>query len=542
MENSVTPKKCILLGIGGTGAKVVEAALILMASGLGPSKVHVGLIDQDMANGNVARTQTLVNNLVNFRKAWSNKAAENVLDWSSNSAFRFGAVEILPLFEAAAASGQKDGTCIWCPERNEGTLRDIVGRGLSPEQSDLFDLLFMANDEEQRLDLGQGYRGRAHVGSAALAATLIDGGNLLIKRISDEVDSGSYDEIDIFLVGSAFGGTGAAGFPTVARSLMRLKSETDEGKGFKNRDKVFIGGQLMLPYFTFSGPEDESGPSVVTADELMPKTQLALEYYYNLLKHEKAFDRLYATGWNRLFDLKYHKPGSAEQTNPALLPELIAATAVLDFFGRNNAEEAKNEPASSDVPVLNSARQNHVIKWADMPFGMPSGKEVRLRLGQALRFAASWRYEGRALLSEDRKVILRKIENWAQRLSGKVNVADAEDALNALDAVLDNILKWAATIEATGDASWVRGPWTLDGLNDPAHQPVPTEPVRLASRMDNSRFRDAFNNMIRVDSGDPEPRSANTSFEIAVAAKPSRGDHKGIGRAIAVLYDSVAVG
>lgn len=538
MENLVAPKKCILLGIGGTGAKVVEAALILMASGLGPSKVHVGLIDQDMANGNVARTQTLVNNLVNFRKAWFTKGADNFLDWSDNSAFRFGAVEILPLFEAAAASGQKDGTCIWCPERNEGTLRGIVGRGLSPEESELFDLLFMANEEEQRLDLSQGYRGRAHVGSAALAATLIDDSNLLIKRISDEVDSGSYNEIDIFLAGSAFGGTGAAGFPTVARSLMRLKSETHERKGFKNRDKVFIGGQLMLPYFTFSGPEDDSGPSVVTADELMPKAQLALEYYDNLLKHEKAFDRLYVTGWNRLFDLKYHKPGSAEQTNPALLPELVAATAVLDFFGRDNAQEARAEPANTDVPVLNSARQNHVIKWADMP----SGKAVRIRLGQALRFAASWRYEGRALLTEDRKIFRKIVKNWAQQLSGSVNVADAEDALNALDAVLDNILKWAATIEATGDASWVRGPWTLDGLNDPTHQPVPTEPVRLASQIDKSRFRDAFNNMIRVDSGDPEPRSANTSFEIAVEAKPSRGDHKGIGKAIAVLYDSVAVG
>jgi hypothetical protein len=524
-------KKYILLGVGGTGAKVVEAALVLLASGLGPSRVHVGLIDQDMGNGNVARTHSFINNLARFRDAWK-KGADNSLDWSARSSLRFGSVEVLPLFGSQNINNTQETTALWCPEQKEGTLRDIMGKNLpSDEHKELFDLLFMADEEEQLLPLGQGYRGRAHVGSAAMSAALMEDSNPLIRRLRAIIEDGGYDEANIFLVGSAFGGTGAAGFPTLARSLLRLTQRED----FTNAEKVHVAGQLMLPYFRFNGPGDEdAGPSVVTADELMPKAQLALEYYYNLFEHEKALDRLYVTGWDSLFDLKYHKSGSKLQTNPALLPELIAATAMLDFFGRDTPKDAEADGA---VSVVSSARQGTVIKWADLP----PGKDVRIKLGQALRFAANWRYEGRDLLNENRRVMLRKVPNWAQLLAGPVDLAVAEDALGALDGVLDNILNWAAMIEATGDASWERGPWTFDGMLDHSHAETPTEPVKLAAKLNRARYRDAFDVMVKVDSGDPEPRSASTAFDFAIAATPSPGDHKGIGRAIALLYDSVAV-
>ena len=53
-----------VLGIGGTGARCVEAFLQLCAAGLGPESVSVGLIDQDEANGNVSRTLALAKALV----------------------------------------------------------------------------------------------------------------------------------------------------------------------------------------------------------------------------------------------------------------------------------------------------------------------------------------------------------------------------------------------------------------------------------------------------------------------------------------------
>ena len=37
----------ILIGVGGTGAKTVEAALVLLLAGMVDDPVYVGIVDQD---------------------------------------------------------------------------------------------------------------------------------------------------------------------------------------------------------------------------------------------------------------------------------------------------------------------------------------------------------------------------------------------------------------------------------------------------------------------------------------------------------------
>jgi len=72
----------ILIGVGGTGAKVVEATLYLLAAGLGPEKVIVGLVDQDNSNGNLARTLELIADLGTVRADWAGNSP-NSLDWET---------------------------------------------------------------------------------------------------------------------------------------------------------------------------------------------------------------------------------------------------------------------------------------------------------------------------------------------------------------------------------------------------------------------------------------------------------------------------
>ena len=45
----------LFLGIGGTGSKAVENFIHVCFSGLGPSNVWLGMVDQDSANGNVVK-------------------------------------------------------------------------------------------------------------------------------------------------------------------------------------------------------------------------------------------------------------------------------------------------------------------------------------------------------------------------------------------------------------------------------------------------------------------------------------------------------
>ena len=120
----------VLIGVGGTGAKVVEAALYLFFAGLGPSKVIVGLVDQDKANGNLTRTRELLHDLMKFRRDFS---ADNRLDWTRTT---LGRVQIEPLF---------GDDPYWRPSADgQGSLAQILDRGgLDADRQALMDLLFL---------------------------------------------------------------------------------------------------------------------------------------------------------------------------------------------------------------------------------------------------------------------------------------------------------------------------------------------------------------------------------------------------------------
>jgi hypothetical protein len=501
----------ILIGIGGTGAKVVESALSLFAAGLGPRHVHVGLIDQDRANGNANRTQTRLQNLLRFQRLWGGKSA-STLDWSTGpDRIDFGSVGLSQLF---------DDRCLWCPEGDDLNLSSIIGRDLSPQQSDLFDLLFMPGAEEQDLPLGEGYRGRAHIGAAALIAAMLADENVLIDKLRDLMGQASVGEqVRIFLVGSAFGGTGAAGFPTLARELHRIRTSDD----FPNKKCVSIGGALMLPYFGFAKP-DKDGQPVVTTDELLPKARLALEYYGRLFETEQTFDRFYVLGWEPLFNLGYHQPGNYEQRNPPLLPELFAATAAVEFLTH---DEATDRPA--DVPVMLSARADRGFRWSDLPL-----PRVEEKLSQLIRFSAYWLYLSEHLLD---KSSLLGGGNWTQRLRGKLKPIDHQEELSALRAVSTDVLDWAAAMQKTAGDRWVPGPWQTAGFHDRAHDETPIEPVALLQ----GRFaaaEAAFDQLIRADNGQSQPRGASAVYEALVndAETLSRGDQQGYGKVVAAAY------
>ena len=507
----------ILIGIGGTGAKVVEAALSLFTAGLGPPKVHVGLIDQDRANGNVHRTQARLNNLRRFQRIWGDRSLSS-LDWSgppgTPTRLDLGSVAVEELFTERA---------LWCPERDDLTLTNIIGQDLSPQQRDLFDLLFMPGEQEQDLQLGEGYRGRAHVGAAALIAAMLEDENELIDRLRDLMQTADRTEVRIFLVGSAFGGTGAAGFPTLARELHRIRTDPE----FTNKGMVSIGGALMLPYFGFARP-DKDGEPVVTTDELLPKAQLALEYYGRLFETEQTFDRFYVMGWDPFFNLGYHQPGNFEQRNPPLLPELFAATAAVEFL-TSDAEQTDRQ----DVPVMLSARTDTGIRWSDFPLAGTTDK-----LGQLIRFSAYWLYFAEQLLN---KTSLFGGGNWTQQLRGKMKPLDHQEELESLRAVAYDVLQWAAATQATTRERWSPGPWETSGFLNRAHEETPTDPVALATSVNAPEV--AFDQLIRADNGEPYDRGAAEVYDDLVSHgdELARGNNRGYGRVVAATYRATSM-
>ena len=49
-----------LIGIGGTGARVIESMIHLCAAGYGPDELSLFIVDPDAGNGNLTRTKTLI--------------------------------------------------------------------------------------------------------------------------------------------------------------------------------------------------------------------------------------------------------------------------------------------------------------------------------------------------------------------------------------------------------------------------------------------------------------------------------------------------
>lgn len=52
--------KNYLVGIGGTGARVIEAMVFMCAAGYGPDELSIFLVDPDKGNGNFRRTKELI--------------------------------------------------------------------------------------------------------------------------------------------------------------------------------------------------------------------------------------------------------------------------------------------------------------------------------------------------------------------------------------------------------------------------------------------------------------------------------------------------
>ena len=70
--------KNFIVGIGGTGAKCLEHLLHCCASGLGPERLWVGMVDQDEANGNVSRTKIQLTKYQNLRSSLKDEAKHDL--------------------------------------------------------------------------------------------------------------------------------------------------------------------------------------------------------------------------------------------------------------------------------------------------------------------------------------------------------------------------------------------------------------------------------------------------------------------------------
>ena len=421
----------LILGLGGTGAKVVESFIHCCAAGLGPDQASVVLLDQDKSNGNTQRACETLARYMDAREM--RPAGETRCDLLRT--------DLTPHPEPASPD-----KCRWVPQDGrEQTLAELMALQLleAPLPRDLAHVFFHADKggedrEELEMRLHEGYRGRPHVGSAALMLRLEsdDFWKSVVKIVRDS------DKVRVFLCGSVFGGTGAATLPTLAR---RLRQEAiGEGRPLRT------AGALMLPYFTFPSSKEDGKENVAASNELLFQSQTALRYYHTEMVaggEPYGFDDLYLIGWNPPISLKYHSAGSENQRNPPLAPELFAALAAARFFVEAGEGYQGRQPPSMRAISRGEGRR---LVWEDLP-GVPERRGTESAYAAWLRFCWLWHYNYGGIYG-DSSPKGAEDESWARQLLGDSPNAHASQA-GKLGAYVKTALEYAMAMSVFSSSS-----------------------------------------------------------------------------------------
>lgn len=366
------------ISIGGSGAKVMESLTHLTAAGLLPNrekeeKLYVLAVDPDVGNGNLSRSSAALHNLVGFQD----------IAVGTDTELLKTKVEIANPFP-------------WNPTEHDKKLDDIMAYQTHKGTAlgDLYETLY--THAERSTFLNEGFRGRPSIGAAVLArkaAMFSKKGwednadapwNKFSRMVKDDAKNGRVAKI--FIGGSVFGGTGAAGMPTIARLLR------EEFSDYCAQGQVVIGGAFILPYFSFT-PTQTDGQIFASSENFLTNTKAALKYYYLQSKKGKIYDSMYFIGDSISAPVKRFSVGAATQTNDAHIVDFYAALAAVDFFGAKEVKECSYISHQDDT----------AFKWTDFPdAAMVDGTSVRIkdRLGQFVRMIFFYQHMVKPVLKE----------------------------------------------------------------------------------------------------------------------------------------------
>lgn len=432
------PPACFI-GIGGTGARVLESFVHLCAMGLGPKSVMLLVIDTDSGNGNLNRTRELLNSYLDCRRR-----------------FGFTEVENPPIFSTdlvwSAETQGSDFLC-WSPASGMDAkcLRDYFQYDLLQTSisslSDMLNLLYKTSDLNVVWD--KGFSGRPSIGAPvfARAQNLTDRKpwSDIVQGLQAATTAGQYARV--FIVGSVFGGMGAAGFPTVARVLRNIANR------WQNSGKLLIGGAPLLPYFQYIVPPEamkDKERVYARPENFLVNTAAALRHYVNAWGLESGapnspYNAVFLLG-NQELDAQVATEfalGGNNQKNRSHFIELYAALAAAWFLNTwEIADPQKLQQYGVGRYALNS------IGWTDVPEGR--FKDAVLSFTTFAFEFLGFGYPLLVLLRQDLAKNCKNLPWYLDHFSeGELKSADAEKQAEMLKEYLVRFFYWLRDLHRT---------------------------------------------------------------------------------------------
>jgi hypothetical protein len=443
--------RIVVYAVGGTGAKLAEALIHLTAAGLTDGRHwELRLVDQDQSNGNAQRTgrtfddyRKLARQLHGRLNGTTGLLLRDCIDGDPEI------LGVLPKTDSSLASAFQ------VPARPD------FERDLSAV------LLHALFDAEERGDvMSNGFRARPTVGCAAFLSEQAHREAPVWQRIrADLAETGDRRVGGFLLLGSIFGGTGAAGVPTLSRYLRMATGE--------RRPRPRIGAVLGLRYFDVQRTGREAGGGPVYGPVETARMRAALVHYAQVLAEaggEAPIDDLFLFGLQREAELLYEPHGGGpDQANPALLAELVGALGATQFIrGATPAVDTEGRI------WLSGHADPDAIGWEDLPTGTsiedPAAvRDRRDRLLSFARFAYAYRFAFH--VSENLSEIpglAGFVSLWRHLDLEAVTARRHDAAARDLARYCEDFLKWFASLQIRrgGAANVALG--GLDALLRPA--------------------------------------------------------------------------
>lgn len=342
------------IGIGATGAKILEAMTYLIASGVVDSDQNfMYFIDSDHENGN----WRICNNIVSlYGKIRDYREYTQVLPKSL----------FLNKITSVAPTRQNNFNVVGS---EKSSLWDVLGESLDNNASlryqNLTKILYDPSQLEKltkkKALFSKGFVGSASIGSAVISISIEKDnfGPLIRKKIQQEDN--------IIILGSLFGGMGASGIPTILNYLHKEKIHPNN-----------IALVLALPYFKLNS--EGITDKFVDSGEFNNKTSIALEFYAreNLIEKCKA---VYMIGLrdNEQEILANYSLGGEDQISRRHFVELLLGLTAARFCSPDGQKD------SGFLTVRNSGDYGANLINAIIP-------GASKKLNRLLNFSLSFRY------------------------------------------------------------------------------------------------------------------------------------------------------
>lgn len=351
-----------VIAIGGTGARCLESLTYMAAAGLFTRPLHVLMVDPDQNNGNSVRTKRILPLYHDLH------GCEQPSGVKQRALLTRGRTLSEPtLFQAAMnadshALGNQYPFFWHDPNQTDREFREAIDYTSLSVDFQTFVKLFY-EEEDLNMKMGKGYRGRPNIGAVTLATdlkrTVTRRGNGLFEILDAIRADIKSNTVRVFVFGSVFGGTGAAGLPTIPE-LLREQFEERGGSA-----KLRFGCAMMTPYFTFEKGADAEGPAP-NSDLHQVATQAALLHYSNV---PPGYQHAYVVGAPDLRDSRAgHQAGGEYQENESHYAEIVAALAARDFFSLDEIDLNDHQLHYAD---------SREVSWSSLPISNDNEDDAR---------------------------------------------------------------------------------------------------------------------------------------------------------------------